>query len=202
MVKNYSDNCIVCANEFEAEELFSVRADANYKICTKCLAKSDPQNDYAQVRNIVSTYLKFSQQQMDAELASPDIKIEPGDTFIQKAVDMLKRVNPNYFVGVRKIEADMGEGLGHVASGPGQDPAVIHINLPRIRSELQAKLPGVPQEQFEKEFVRQIALTIAHEKGHVGSFKPEGGFAGGESPAEQEASSIMPKIDSYYNTLK
>lgn len=201
MVKNYSDNCIVCANEFEAEELFSIRADANYKICTKCLAKSDPQEDYAQVRNIVSGYLKFSQQ-MDAELASPDIKIEPGDTYIQKAVELLKRMNPNYFVGVRKIEADMGEGLGHVASGPGQDPTIIHINLPRIKSELQSKLSGATPDQFEKEFVRQIALTIAHEKGHVGSFKQESGFAGGESPAQSEESSMMGKLDTYYNTLK
>jgi|ERR1700722_371207 len=200
MVKNYPDNCIVCANEFNTEELFSVCADANYKICIKCLAKSDPQDDFAQVRNIVSKYVKFSQ--MDAELASPDIKVEPGDTYIQKAVELLKRMNPSYFVGVRKIVADMGKGLGHVASGPGQDSAVIHINLSRIKSELQAKLPNAPQNQFEKEFVRQIALTIAHEKGHVGSFKQESGFVGGESPAESEESSMMGKVDTYYNTLK
>lgn len=196
-----SDNCMICGNEFNTEELFSINSDNNFKICTKCLAKSNPKDDYLEVRNIVNRYVKFSQQ-LDAELASPDIRIEPVDTFIQKAVDLLKRVNPSYFIGVRKIIADTGQGFGHVASGPNQDPAVIHLNLSKIKSELQSKLQGASQQDLEKEFVRQIALTIAHERGHISSFKPTSGFVGGESPAEAEENSMLGKIDSFYQNLK
>jgi hypothetical protein len=202
MPKLDSDNCMVCGKEFSAEELSSLVASASYlKICHPCLDLSDPANDYAQVKNIISGYLKFSQQVSDPELVSPEIKIEPMESSIQKAVELLKKVNPNYFVGVRKIVVDTGMGYGHVSAGGSEDPTVIHINLPKIRGEIQSKLGTAPKDQQEKELVRQIALTISHEKGHVSSYKPESGFPG-EAPAETEATSMMGKIDSYYNTLK
>jgi hypothetical protein len=201
-MKFNSDNCMVCGIEFEEEQLNALVASAtNLKICQGCLDISDPINDYAQVKSIISGYLKFSQQVADQELASPEIKIEPTESNIQKAVELLKRVNPNYFIGVRKIVVDTGTGFGHVSSGGGADPTVIHINLLKIRAEIQSKLGNAPKDQQDKELVRQIALTISHEKGHVSSFKPETGFPG-EAPAETEESSMMSKIDNYYNTLK
>lgn len=196
-----SYNCVICGNEYNIIELRTILASAgDFKICSHCLAISNPDNDYEQVKSIVYGYLKFSQQ-LDPELSSPEIKIEPVDTYIQKAVDLLKKVNPSYFIGVRKIVADTGAGFGHVSSGGGQDPAVIHINLPKIKTELQSKLRGAPQDQFDKEFIRQIAITISHEKGHVVSFKPESGFPG-EQPAESEEHSMATKIDNYYNAMK
>lgn len=200
-MKLSSDNCMVCGSEFLMEELSAIVASASdFVICRPCLAASDPANDYAQVRSIISGYLKFSQQ-MDAELASPEIKIEPVESNIQKAVQLLKQQDPSYFVGVRKIVVDTGKGYGHVSSGEGQDPAVIHINLSKIKNEIQSKLSGAPKEQQEHELVRQIALTISHEKGHVKNFNPQSGF-GGEGPAESEESLMMGKLDDYYNTLK
>lgn len=202
MNKLSSDNCMVCSEEFPLEELNSLVVSANYlKICFDCLNSSDPANDYAQVKRVISGYQKFSQQISDPELASPEIKIEPMESNITKAVELLKRMNPNYFVGVRKIVVDSGNAYGHVSSGGGNDPAVIHINLSKIRAEIESKLAGASKEQQEKELVRQLALTISHERGHQTGYKPETGFAG-EGPAEAEANSMMGKIDSYYNTLK
>lgn len=202
MLKINCDNCMVCGQEFSFDELSSLVASASYlKICHSCLSKSDPADDYAQVRNIISGYMKFSQQVADPELASPEIKIEPMDSNINKAVDLLKKLNPNYFVGVRKIVVDTGEGYGHVSAGGSEDPTVIHINLPKIRAEIQSKLGNATQEQQEQELVRQIAFTISHEKGHVSSYSPQTGFPG-EAPAESEADTMMGKIDSYYNALK
>jgi hypothetical protein len=195
-----SGNCMVCSEEFEAKDLTEILLTANdFRICSGCLSRTDPANDYEQVKNIITGYLKLSQT-MDPELASPDIKVEPLDSYIQKAVELLKQVNPSYFVGVRKIVVDSGQGYGHVAAGGSEDPAVIHINLPKIKAELQSKLSGAPKEQFEKELIRQIALTISHEKGHVASYKPETGFPG-EGPAETEESSMLGKIDTYYKAL-
>lgn len=199
MFRSGSDNCTICGEEFENKELQLLLITAqNLKICKVCLAASDPKDDYENVRNMLGAYIRVAQQ-MDPELTSPQIKVEPADTLIQQAVDMLKKINPNYFVGVRKIVLDAGQGFGHVSSGGGNDPAVIHINLPKIKAELQSKLTNATEEQKQKELVRQIAITISHERGHVGSFKPEGGFIGGEGPAQSEEQSMTGKVDQYYN---
>jgi hypothetical protein len=60
-----SYNCIVCANEFEPEELHSVVASkinsTHFKVCQSCLDSCDPAEDYRQVREIVNNYLKFAE---------------------------------------------------------------------------------------------------------------------------------------------
>lgn len=142
---------------------------------------------------LYSKCTKFAQQ-ADTELSSPQIRVEPADTIIQKAVEKLKQIDPSYFVGVRKIVVDSGSGYGHVQSGNGSDPAVIHINLSRIKSEIQAKATGASQQQLEEEMVRQVAIVIAHEKGHIKSFTPEQGFVGGENPAQASEHEMESKL--------
>jgi len=60
-----SCNCIVCAEEFDAAKLQSVALSkinvTRFKICQGCLNKCDPSDDYHQAREIVNSYLKFSQ---------------------------------------------------------------------------------------------------------------------------------------------
>jgi len=194
-----SDNCFSCGKEFSFVELCELVSTASqFRICRSCLDASDPANDYKQAKNIIYGYVKFAQQITDPELASPEIKIEPMESNIQKAVELLKRVNPSYFVGVRKIVVDSGDGFGHVAAGGNNDPTVIHLNMAKIKAEIQSKLGTAPKEQQDKELVRQIALTISHEKGHISSYKPDQGFVGNESPAETEANSMSSKLDSFY----
>lgn len=59
-----SCNCIVCAGEFDPEELQSIALSkinvTNFKVCQACLDSSDPEEDYREVRNIVDSYLKFA----------------------------------------------------------------------------------------------------------------------------------------------
>jgi hypothetical protein len=156
--------------------------------------------DYFKQAQFILNSLNKKAQHVDPELSSPEVKIEPADAFLQKAITLLKSINPSYFVGVRKIVVDTGQSsYGHVSSGPGKDPAVIHVNLAKIKNELQSKLSGAPKEQFEKELIRQIANTISHEKGHVSSFKPDTGFVGGEAPAETEEHQMLNRIDSNLN---
>jgi hypothetical protein len=58
-----SCNCIVCAQEFNSEELQSVALSkinvTRFKICQACLDMCDPAEDYRQAREIVSSYLWF-----------------------------------------------------------------------------------------------------------------------------------------------
>jgi hypothetical protein len=59
-----SCNCIVCAREFNTNELKSVALSeinvTRFKICQECFDMSDPAEDYKQVRNIVNSYLELT----------------------------------------------------------------------------------------------------------------------------------------------
>ena len=65
MTQATSCNCIVCAKEFDSEELQSVALSkinvTRFKICQDCLDYCDPAEDYRQVREIISSYLWFSE---------------------------------------------------------------------------------------------------------------------------------------------
>lgn len=62
-----SCNCIICAQEFNTNELISVVSSrvntTRFKICQSCLDKSDPADDYRQARVIVNSYLKLAEVQ-------------------------------------------------------------------------------------------------------------------------------------------
>jgi hypothetical protein len=115
--------------------------------------------------------------QTDAQLMSPDVIIEPVQPIINKAVQLLKRFDPNLFIGIRKIVVYPGSSYGFVEAGKEKDPAVVHINLPRLISESGG-------DQNSAEAIISTASTIAHEIGHVKSYKEESGFVGNEMPAE------------------
>jgi hypothetical protein len=58
-----SCNCIVCAREFNPDELTSIALSeinvTRFKICEACFKQSDPEEDYKQVKSIVNSYLEF-----------------------------------------------------------------------------------------------------------------------------------------------
>ena len=60
-----SCNCVICAQEFNPDELQNVALSriniTSFKICEACLNASDPVDDYRQVRDIIYSYIKFSQ---------------------------------------------------------------------------------------------------------------------------------------------
>ncbi len=60
-----SCNCIVCAKEFDSDELQSVALSeinvTSFKVCQACFDNSDPAEDYQEVRSIVNSYLQFSE---------------------------------------------------------------------------------------------------------------------------------------------
>lgn len=137
----------------------------------------------------------ISAQTGDPELDSPNIIIEPQESLIQKAVDLIKSKDPSYFKGVRKIISGNFPAYGRVESGPGKDPAIVQLNFQRTKNEItnaiKSQNPNAPQSMIDDAIVKSLAETITHEKGHVSSFKPDSGFAGGESPAEQEANRMQ-----------
>jgi hypothetical protein len=65
MTQVKSCNCVVCAREFDSEELHSVALSkinvTRFKICQACLDQCDPAEDYRQAREIISSYLWFAE---------------------------------------------------------------------------------------------------------------------------------------------
>lgn len=133
-------------------------------------------------------------QSGDPELDSPNVIINPIEPLVQKAVDLLKSKDPNFFKGVRKIVIGEEANYGHVESGPGKDHTVIHLNYPRINREVRAKMQGASNEEIEQAITKSLAGTIAHERGHVLDFDPKAGFPGGEGKAEQAEKDLLAKL--------
>lgn len=65
MTQDRACNCIVCAKEFNSDELQSVALSkinaTRFKICRACLDKCDPAEDYREAREIINSYLWFSE---------------------------------------------------------------------------------------------------------------------------------------------
>ncbi len=115
----------------------------------------------------------------DMELDSPNVVIQPMEPVVQKAINLLKRMDPNYFKGVRRIQVSPASMYyGFVESGPDKDPSVVNVNMAKIKQEAG--------NTESPEAVAAAATTIAHEVGHVRSFDQGQGFVGGENPAEAE----------------
>ena len=65
MTQVASCNCIVCAQEFDPNDLQSIALSkinvTRFKICQACLDQCEPADDYRQARDIVDSYLKFAE---------------------------------------------------------------------------------------------------------------------------------------------
>lgn len=152
-------------------------------------------NYYKQSANYFLQAAKLiTAQSGDPELDSPNIVINPAEPLVQKAVDLIKSKDPNFFKGVRKIIIGEEANYGHVESGPGKDHTIIHLNYPRINREIKSKMQGVSNDEIEKAIVKSLAGTIAHERGHVLDFNPKSGFPGGEGKAEQAEKELLSKL--------
>ena len=182
-----SGNCTFCGDERSREELksfkFAGKELDKFIICPNCIAKANPEKDFIQVRRIVCAYLKTAEEVQDAQLKSPEIIIEPTDSFIQKAVQRIKSMKSDYFVGVSKIIVyNSGSELGSVIS---TNPTEIKINLQNIKNNVNKS--GLQGPELEKAIVDAIVETITHERGHVKDIAEHGSFQGGENAAEAES---------------
>ena len=145
-------------------------------------------------------------------LGSPEVVVAPqlqGE--MTDAIQRIKQeVDPEYFKNVSRIDVLMGGPYGQVTS---DDPAVVKINLPKVKQEVKRQLAekankeniqfnaGDPRHQkiFDEVLTRALIEVVSHEKGHVEDFKPKvgpggeflgGDFPGGEGPAESEAARV------------
>jgi hypothetical protein len=145
--------------------------------------------------------LLFAQQiddQRKSLIDSPRI-IMPGEPLVQKAVNKLLQLDPNYFKGASEIKVKEESAYGHVESGPGKDPSIIYLNVPRIKREVTEgfKKINATQAEIDEEVVRQLILTITHERVHIGDlFKSQSNQSGfkPESEAQRIEAELASKL--------
>jgi len=75
-------NCIVCAKEFNSDDLQSVALSkinvTRFKVCQSCLDQCDPTEDYRAAREIISSYLWFAEARSlfkEASAILDDVKL-------------------------------------------------------------------------------------------------------------------------------
>ncbi len=191
-VIGHSVNCASCNREvlnyqIRPAKVGSILLDC----CPSCHALNDAYKQFKEAKSILNNLYKFGQLNNDAQTMGPSIIIEPIDTNIQAAVELLKRMDGNYFSGVSKIVAGPENNYGHVSS---IDSSIININLNRISNETKS-------DDSKRNIVIAIATTIAHERGHVLSWDGKT-FVGLESPALAEESKVSNWIKNNKNRLK
>jgi hypothetical protein len=63
---NASENCIICGNEYDNSELkFIVIANKHttkFRVCFKCNKMENLQDDFSNVKKIITNYLHFADQ--------------------------------------------------------------------------------------------------------------------------------------------
>ena len=74
-----AQNCIVCAEEFDLSDMQTIALSkintTRFKICQSCLDKSDPAEDYSDVKKIISSYLWFAETRNNFKEASEILDI-------------------------------------------------------------------------------------------------------------------------------
>lgn len=147
---------------------------------------------YLESAKILFAFLDEQRKQL---VESPRI-IMPGEPLVQKAVDLLLKLDPNYFRGASEIKVKDMPAYGQVESGPGKDPYIIYLNVPRAKLEITQKIknqnPSATQVEIDEAIAKSLAATIAHERAHLGK-SPEEGFKP-ESEATRVEAEIFEKI--------
>ena len=192
IVKAVSTNCSVCGREVLNYQIRTAQLGSVLKeMCGSCHSGTSAYKKFAESLEILKELQKSGQlvEQIDPMTAGPNIAVEPIDSNIQAACELLKRMDPNYFKGISKIVAGTEANYGHTNS---QDSTVLHINLNRIVSE---------GKNSKKDIIVNLALTISHEAAHSKSFK-DGQFSGGESPSQAEEQKVSNWIKANENRLQ
>jgi len=175
VIKAYSVNCETCNREVHNYQIRPAKVGSRVlNLCTICHASTDAYKQFVQAAKILNELHRVGQLNND-----PQVIVEPIEPNINAAVNLLKRMDSNYFVGIKKIVAGPEANYGHVSS---KEPDIIHINLNRILNETK-------KDDSKRNLVINIAISIAHEAGHVKSFDGEK-FVGGESPAQAEENKV------------
>ncbi len=123
--------------------------------------------------------------------------IMPGELLIQKALSRINSKIPNFFSKIKEVRVSPGMGGYAYVTNKPEDTGIIFLDFNRIKSEMESKMSGSPQEQTEEAVIRALYEAVGHEEGHISNE-----MEGGELPAEQRASEVVRLVESCNTFLK
>src|ERR1700748_2763917 len=180
IVKAKSINCEACSREVLSYQIRPAKVGSKLMdLCTVCHASTSAYKQFVESAKILNELFISGQLNNDPQTASPNIIIEPIDGNIKAAVELLKRMDGNYFAGISKIVAGAEANYGHTSS---ENPEQLHINLNRILNETKGS-------NSKRDIVIALATTIGHEAAHSKSWDGKT-FVGGEGPSLAEENKI------------
>jgi len=170
----------------------------------KALKKQKDLQSEGYAARIIKANKKMAQvEQMDSNIGSPNININPLDPLIAESVNELQSEQHGLLDSVTDINVDIG--YGQFGSVTNVSPNTINLNMNRIKEEAaqetgrQISTSDPDDINILKFYIKQ---TIMHELGHIESYKstdptnqwlPGGEFEGGESPAEKRQNEFIEK---------
>ncbi len=134
---------------------------------------------------------KIAQEQEHTELlGGPKVMIEPYDSMVNDAVNIVNKSNPELLKQVSDIRINLSKGV--IGEYQTNNPNTIWINIGKLESDVRAQMSGQPDEAIRKEIINQIASTIIHEGTHKGEFEQTGTTS--ESKPEQAEEQFKQQI--------
>ena len=192
IVRASAKNCEICSKEVHSYQIRPAKIGSVVKeVCQNCHMETTAYKQFVESAKILNELFRAGQLNNDPQVSGPSIIIEPIDSNIQAAVELLKRMDGNYFAGISKIVAGSEANYGHTSS---EDPTILHINLNRITNETKGS-------NSKRDIVIALATTVGHEAAHSKSFDGKI-FVGGEGIAEAEENKIRNWIKANENRLQ
>ncbi len=136
----------------------------------------------------------FAQQETKENMeniGSTRVTIEPSNAYVDKAVNLLEKSAPEVLKEIANIRTDLNKDVyGEYISS---EPHTVHLNMKKIEQEVRSKLGQGAQEDIEQEIVRQSAIVLSHEMGHLHAYTQSKDSS--ENPAEQKEKEVAQRID-------
>jgi len=133
---------------------------------------------------ISSRQIRAAEEQEHMELlGGPRVMIEPYDSMVNDAVNIVNKSNPELLKQVTDIRINLSKGV--IGEYQTDNPNTIWINIGKLESDVRAQMSGQDDEAIRQEITNQIASTIIHEGTHKGEFD-QTGYSSESKPEQAE----------------
>lgn len=123
-------------------------------------------------------------------LGTSKVTIEPSNKYAQEAYDLLASKTPEILTGITNIRTDLNKDVFGEYSSDSEH--TVFLNMKKIENEVRSKLSGQSEDDIKAEIIRQTALVISHEDGHLHAYTERKDSS--EFPAEQQEQEVAEKL--------
>ncbi len=167
--------------------------EQNYGTSRGILIKNNSgQFQFINQKSSLSYKLKIAQKVKEnvENLGTTKVTIEPANEYAQAAYDLLASKTPEILTGIANIRTDLQKDVFGEYSSDIEH--TVFINMKKIEEEVRSKLAGKSDEEIKNEIIRQAALVISHEDGHLHAYTERKDSS--EAPAEQKEKEVAEKL--------